>query len=421
MTDHRQPLTVMGQRAIERCDFLGCPPFSETQRGLFRPYLSDAYKATCKQVAQWMTEAGLTCRSDAMGNLIGRYEGQKLDQPALLIGSHLDSVINAGHYDGMLGVMMGIELVSHFSSQGKRLPFALEVIGFGDEEGSRFPASMLTSRVVAGSLHDLPLEVCDQEGRALHEVMKAYGLDPAQCRKAAYEPDKILAYLEAHIEQGPVLEDAGAPVGVVTAIAAQYRYRVTLRGVAGHAGTVPMRLRRDALTAASEMVLAVERLAREAGEGQVATIGYLHIEGGAGNVVPGDVSFSLDIRAGTTEKRDHLAQLIVQAVQEIAQNRLIDCVITQQNDLAATLCDKAMTEALAASVEHVTGETALRLVSGAGHDAMIMAALVPVGMVFLRCEAGVSHNPDERVISEDVSVAIGVMIDFIETLAVRNG
>lgn len=250
-----------GQRVVARCDGLGVAPFSEEKDQLFRPYLSDAYRATSAQIASWMQAAGMQTRVDAAGNLVGRYEGLTQAAPALLIGSHIDSVRDAGRYDGMLGVLLGVELVAHYAAQGRRFPFALEVIGFGDEEGSRFPVSMLTSRAVAGLLKGAPAGMQDAAGISLHAALAENGLALERMPEAARRREDILAYLEAHIEQGPALEAENRAVGVVTAIAAQYRFRVRILGVAGHAGTMPMALRQDALTAAAEAILVIEKLA----------------------------------------------------------------------------------------------------------------------------------------------------------------
>ncbi|MFT8551590.1 allantoate amidohydrolase [Acetobacter okinawensis] len=404
-------------RPVSRCDHLGVHPFSDTQDGLFRAYLSDAHRSTCQQVAQWMHAAGMTSRTDAAGNLIGRYEGQTPGAPALLIGSHLDTVRNAGRYDGTLGVMLGIEVVAHLAERGERLPFAIEVIGFGDEEGSRFPASMLTSRAVAGTLDTLPLDAVDASGSTLGDVLHHAGLDPARYREAAYTPEQVVAYLEAHIEQGPVLEAADMSVGVVTAIAAQYRFKVSMVGVAGHAGTMPMSLRKDALAAAAQALVEIERIGASGPADLVATVGQLHVGPGASNVVPGHVTFSLDIRAGTADVRDRAATKIRTALQDIADTRGVALRIELQNDLAPTPCDPELTARLATSVARITGQPAHRLVSGAGHDAMVMAALTPVCMLFLRCHKGISHNPAEAVRHDDAHTALLVMLDFIQALA----
>lgn len=252
-------MTAHGARAVERCLILADVPFSETPGSLFRFWLGPAYQRTFTQVGQWMEEAGLSIRMDAAGSLIGRYEGLTPGAPALMIGSHLDTVRNGGAFDGNLGVMLGIELVSALHEEGRRLPFAIEVMGFGDEEGSRFAAPMICSRAMAGLIDSVPDGMTDASGVSMAEAMKSYGLDSARLSEAARRPDELIAYIEPHIEQGPAIESADGAIGVVTAIAAQTRQRVTVIGQSDHAGTTPMTMRQDALTAAAEMILAVER------------------------------------------------------------------------------------------------------------------------------------------------------------------
>lgn len=404
-----------GKRAVQRCDFLAHPPFSDTPDGLFRSYLSPAYTATVKQVREWMEEAGMHCRIDAAGNLIGRYEGLTPNAPALLIGSHLDSVKNAGRYDGTLGVILGIEAVASFHAQQKRFPFAIEVIGFGDEEGSRFPVSMLTSRAVAGSLDTLP-DVQDAQGTSIQQALLESGLDPAHYLEASYKSSQVLAYFEAHIEQGPVLESKDYAVGLVTSIAAQYRFKVTMKGMAGHAGTLPMHLRQDALAAAAEAISCIEKIAQSGPDDLVATVGQMSVKPGAPNIVPGWVEFSIDVRAGTENVRNKAAETITQVLHEISQKRGVEMELALQHDLSATPCNPQLSNVLAASIQAVTGKPAYKLVSGAGHDAMIMAALTPVCMLFIRCEKGISHNPAEAVQDEDVETALRVMCDFIQNI-----
>lgn len=406
-----------GARAVARCDLLATPPYSLDEAGLFRPYLSAAHQATLTTVTGWMEQAGMAARQDAAGNIIGRYEGTTPDAPALLMGSHLDSVRNAGNYDGPLGVMLGLECVAHFAAKGQRFPFALEVIGFGDEEGSRFPVSMLTSRAVAGLLHDAPHDMVDAQGTLLSQALQQSGLSLQNFVRAARRPQDIVAYCEAHIEQGPVLEAEGKAVGVVTAIAAQYRFLVRITGFAGHAGTMPMSLRQDALAAAAEAILIIEQTAQQGEQGLVATVGSLTVAPGAPNVVPGDVCFTLDVRAGTEAVRNAAAEQIRKALVALAQRRAVTVDIVQQQDLASAPCDAALTQCLGAAVQGVTHEPARQLVSGAGHDAMVMAALAPMCMLFIRCEKGISHNPAEAVNPDDVETAFQVMVRFIENYA----
>ncbi|WP_342628911.1 allantoate amidohydrolase [Nguyenibacter vanlangensis] len=412
-----------GARAVSRCDLLGEVPYSDVPGQLFRPYLGGGHAATLDRIAAWMAEAGMRARIDPAGNIVGRYEGSMPDAPALLLGSHVDSVRDAGRYDGMLGVMLGIETVAHFAERGRRFPFALEVIGFGDEEGSRFPVSMLCSRAVAGALasqdmtQDMAQDMVDAQGTSLADALGGFGLDLARFGQAARRGADVLAYVEAHIEQGPVLEAADRPLGVVSAIAAQYRFQADVTGVAGHAGTMAMDLRRDALAAAAEMVLAIERIGGGGPPDLVATVGRLAVGPGVPNVVPGTVGFTIDVRAGTHAVRDGAARAIRAALAEIAARRQVTLDLAQQQDLSATPCDPALTGLLEEAVRQATGHAPHVLVSGAGHDAMAMARLAPVGMLFLRCAGGISHNPAEAVDEADADCALRALTDFVARFA----
>ncbi|WP_019084783.1 allantoate amidohydrolase [Komagataeibacter europaeus] len=403
-----------GARAVARCIELGRAPYSEMEGGLFRPYLGPSYRAACERLAQWMSDAGMTTRMDAAGNLIGRYEGLAPDAPVVLLGSHIDSVRDGGFFDGMLGVVLGIETVAHFARSGKRFPFALEVVGFGDEEGSRFPSGMLTSHAVAGVLETPDPAMRDwAETATLASALEGFGLDVGRMHTASRKGDPIVAYVEAHIEQGPALEAEGRALGVVSAIAAQHRYRVTLRGMAGHAGTVAMKLRRDALAGAAEIILAAERVGRAGTDGLVATVGSLDVMPGAANVVPGDVVFTIDVRAGTNATRDRAAREILDMARDVAARRGLEMDVALQQDLDATPCDPVLTDLMEQAVRDVTHAPAPVLVSGAGHDAMIMAHLAPVSMLFIRCAGGISHNPAESVTDADTDAALRAMITFI--------
>jgi len=410
-----------GARVVARCDHLGGGRFSDSTTGLYRPYLGPAHRAAIDTVAGWMTAAGMTTRIDAAANLIGRFEGRRPGLPCLMIGSHLDSVTDAGRYDGPLGVMLGIDCVATLAARpGERLPFAVEVIAFGDEEGSRFPASMLCSRAVAGTLDPAATAMTGRDGVTLAAALAGFGRSVERLGDAAYAAGAVVVYLEAHIEQGPVLEAEDRAIGVVTGIAAQKRYDVTLHGRAGHAGTTSMPLRRDALVAAAEVVLAVERIAAAAAKrdaGVVATVGRLTVAPGATNVIPGRVDFTVDVRAGSDGVRDEVAASILAAVDAVAAARGIGLSVVETQALPASPCDPALTELLAAAAAAVTQHPARRLVSGAGHDAMVMAALAPTAMLFVRCAGGVSHNPAESVDPADVAVALAAMLAFVDTLA----
>jgi allantoate deiminase len=379
--------------------------------GLYRAYLTPAYAAAQAAVAGWMREAGMSVRTDAAANLIGRYEGCAPDAPALLIGSHLDSVRDGGRYDGPLGIMLGIEAVDALRAAERRMPFAIEVIAFGDEEGSRFPAAMLTSRAVAGTLGPESLDVTDAQGLALADA----GVDVATYLTAARAPGSTLAYLEAHIEQGPVLEAEGLAVGTVTGIASQLRYQMQVDGIAGHAGTTTMALRRDALAGVAEMVLAVERIARDDASDLVATVGRIEAYPGAANVIVGKARFTLDIRAGDVARRDRAAGAILDRIADIAAARNLGIAIERIHDLPASPCDPMLMDLMDAAMAEA-GHPIRRLVSGAGHDAMVMAALCPTAMLFIRCRGGVSHNPAEHVEPVDADIGLRVMLGFIERM-----
>ncbi|NML09473.1 allantoate amidohydrolase [Sphingobium sp. AR-3-1] len=400
-----------GARAVARCDALGVPPYSDMAGGLYRGYLTPAYAHAQAALAGWMEEAGMAVRRDPAANLIGRYEGLDPAAPALLIGSHLDSVRDAGCYDGPLGIMLGVEAVAALHRAGRRLPFPIEVIAFGDEEGSRFPAAMLTSRAVAGTLVAEALDLNDGDGVALGDA----GVDIGAYLSAARAPETTLAYLEAHIEQGPVLEAQGLALGTVTGIAAQLRYQVTLRGMAGHAGTTSMPLRRDALAGAAEAMLAIEGLARDAASDLVATVGRIEALPGAANVIPGEVRFTIDVRSGDAARRDSAAEAMIDAITGIAGRRRLDVATTLVHDLPASPCDPQLTGLMDAAIVG-TGQPPFRLVSGAGHDAMVMAALCPTAMLFIRCKDGISHNPAEHVDPADADAALQAMLGFIDKL-----
>lgn len=445
-----------GARAVARCDELGVAPYSDLPDSLYRSYLTPAHRAALDRVEAWMVEAGMAVRIDPAANLIGRYDAVTPDAPALIIASHIDSVRDGGRYDGPLGVMLGIEAVA--ALLGRRLPFAIEVIAFGDEEGSRFPAAMLTSRAVAGTLDASALDMADAHGVSVADALAETGLDVTAYLTAARAPGTTLAYLEAHIEQGPLLEAEGLAVGTVTGIAAQLRYEVTVTGTAGHAGTTSMPLRRDALAGAAEMILAVERIARAAASDLVATVGRLEASPGAANVIPGSATFTLDVRAGTAARRDEAAADILEAIRDIAgigsshaarfsresRNprlqavpcvapgpplsrgngsvirgdvgiRNLDIAIDLIHDLPASPCDPALMDLLDAATT-AAGQPVRRLVSGAGHDAMVMAALCPTAMLFVRCRGGVSHNPAEHVDPADAEIALNIMSGFIARL-----
>lgn len=407
----------IGARAKARCDLLGAPPYSEVQGQLTRRFLTPAHNAALERLTLWMTSAGMTVRRDAAGSLVGRYEGETPNAPALMIGSHIDSVRNGGRYDGPLGIMLGIDVVEALRDAGRRLPFAIEVIAFGDEEGSRFSASMSCSRAIAGTLDpDAVLDMRDPDGVTLAQAFTAFGLDPQRIADARREPSEVLAFLEAHIEQGPVLEAEGLALGVVTAIAAQKRLVVRITGMAGHAGTTPMALRKDPGPAAAECILALERLCQAGTDNLVGTVGRLTALPGAFNVIPGAVEFSMDIRAETSPTRDAALEAVTAEIHAIAARRGLSASVTLMQTLDESPCDPGLTAMLEAAVGDL-GLPPRRLPSGAGHDAMVMAALCPTAMLFIRCEGGISHNPAESVTEADCALAAQAMLGFVDKLS----
>lgn len=425
-----------GMRAVARCDALGVAPYSDMEGGLFRAYLTPAYAAAQGALAGWMAEAGMSVRLDPAANLIGRYEGMIADAPALLIGSHLDSVKDAGRYDGPLGIMLGVEAVDALHRAGRRMPFPIEVIAFGDEEGSRFPAAMLTSRAVAGVLEAEALDVADGDGVTLEDALvsfrhasKGWHLSsspapgkgsetPAFAGVTAYGAARhapALAYVEAHIEQGPVLEAESLAVGTVTGIAAQLRLSAVVTGQGNHAGTTTMTLRRDALAGAAAMLVAIETIAQQDASDLVATVGRIAALPGAPNVIPGEARFTIDIRSGDQARRDRAAGEITAALEAIALARGLTLQINVIHDLPASPCAPDLMAMMDAAIADA-GQPPFRLVSGAGHDAMVMAALCPTAMLFIRCKDGVSHNPAEHVDPADAEIALQVMLGFIDRL-----
>jgi allantoate deiminase len=403
----------MGRRSIARCDILGSVPFSEDESRLSRPYLTASHRNALDRVKSWMGAAGMSVRLDPIGNLIGRYEADQPEAPVLLIGSHIDSVRDAGRYDGALGVMLGIECVEHLHRRGRRFPFAIEVIAFGDEEGSRFLASMLCSRALAHGVSESALALTDEDGLTLAEALIAFGLDPTTVDRAARRPGEVFAYVEVHIEQGPVLEAENLPIGVVTGIASQLRLKARFSGHAGHAGTTPMRLRRDALSAAAAAILAVERICNNGPPDLVGTVGRVVTSTGAFNVIVGDPEIGIDLRAGSRALRNGAAREIHEQLEAIARARGVKLEFSVVQDLPDCPCDPRLMGLLDQAAEAV-GVRPYRLMSGAGHDAMAVAGLAPVAMLFIRCEAGVSHNAAESVAVDDVDVAARALVAFVE-------
>jgi allantoate deiminase len=388
---------------------------SEDSRGLTRTYGSEAFCQARRCVQQWMEAAGLQTRIDAIGNVRGRLPGGQTSPQTLVIASHIDTVANAGRFDGPLGVLMGLDLLEHLAASQPPLPFALELIGFCDEEGVRFHTTYLGSQVVAGSFDNSTLQKKDARGLSLAQAIRAQGGDPGRLSAEAFPSRDWLAYFEIHIEQGPVLYQSNIPVALVSAIAGQSRLEVTFTGTAGHAGTVPMALRRDALCGAAEFILAAERYARDQGQDLVATVGKLHIPHAASNVIPGAVTCTLDLRSAD-EARLLAARHDLEVIcRRICRQRNMQAGWHLVQESPPVSCDPVLNDLLAAAIGQA-GYGLVRLVSGAGHDAVPIAQVAPATMLFVRCFEGISHNPLEEVAVEDIAAGLRVADNFIRQI-----
>ncbi len=408
---------ALAQQVMDWCDQLAA--ITAEPGKISRFYLTPEHQRGNELVAQWMQAAGMKTWVDAAGNLCGRYAAaaQQANAKTLLLASHLDSIPNAGAYDGILGVLLAIAAVQQLNEQQLRLPFAIEVVGFGDEEGTRFGSTLLGSRALAGTWEPHWWSLKDKDGYSLSEAFQHFNLAPANVAEAARNAEDILAYIEVHIEQGPVLEQQNLALGIVTAIAGARRFKVELTGYAGHAGTVPMAMRRDALAAAAEAVLLVESIAAQ--YAVVATVGQISCAPGAVNVIPGSASFSIDIRSGDDAQRDLALAAIQQQTDAAFSRRHITAHWQQIHNAPAVACADWLQQ-LQAQVLGAMQLPAYQLMSGAGHDAMAVADIADVAMYFVRCKGGVSHHPDESVTTFDVALALEALLRTITALAPAN-
>ena len=446
-----QLLTDLTAAVLKRCDRIAL--CTDVAGEITRLFCSPAMRMAHEEVTDWMTKAGLRTHVDSLGNLIGRYDQSSRRQSTrsmtseksrICIGSHLDSVRNAGRYDGVLGVMLGIAVVEAIEALGVEIDGAIDVIGFSEEEGVRYSLPYLGSMAIAGTFNPSLFERVDADGVTIRTALEAFGLNPDNYLDAKLTASEYVAYLEAHIEQGPVLEALQQSVGVVDSIVGQSRLWLSVQGMAGHAGTLPMRMRRDALTAASDCVLSIEDYAHNS-EGLVATVGGFHVLPNATNVVPGNVRFSIDVRHSNDNDRLLAVEEILSIIDEIATNRGVKIEVTDRSDFGAvpmnamlvedlTLCCRAALQAncdttsdgfhsnknheVPENSDHHVVQKPLAsdvyvLSSGAGHDAAVMASVIPSVMLFLHSPGGISHHPSESVRPQDVSIAIDAMFRFI--------
>ena len=392
--------------AIERCRLLA--QFTEETGAITRTFLSAPMHAVHECVGGWMEQAGLGVTVDHAGNIRGVYPALRAGAPRLIIGSHLDTVPHAGAFDGILGVVLGIALIERLDA--RRLPFAIEVVGFSEEEGVRFGVPFIGSRAFIGDIDDALLA-------RIAPAITDFGLDPTRIGEARAAND-ALGYLEFHIEQGPVLESLKYPLGVVQAIAGQSRYQAIFSGKAGHAGTTPMELRHDALAGAAEWIATVESIGKKTPD-LVATVGRLKIEPGAANVIAGTARASLDVRHAQDAVRKKAAEEMIASAKQLAARRGLTVEFEQRMDQPAVAMNPELTSMLEQAVGTV-GHPIHRMTSGAGHDAMVVATKVPAAMLFLRSPGGLSHHPDETVLVEDVEAALAVGLQFLEQWESRH-
>jgi allantoate deiminase len=416
-------ITALGQRAeamIEALAGITAEPGRMT-----RLFLTPEHKRAAELVGAWLRRAGMSVRMDAAGTMHGLLPAGRNGPGSakrLLIGSHLDTVIDGGKYDGTLGVVAGILAVEEIRARGVALPFDLEVLAFGDEEGVRFPKTLISSSAVAGSVDPSVLDLTDASGMTLRAALAQFGGDPDHLTAEAYQRPDVIGFLEVHIEQGPVLEQAGEPLGVVSAIASQGRYRVHVTGEAGHAGTVPMAIRHDALAGAAEIITMVEDVAMKGAKAAlVGTVGEIRVAPGAGNVIPGIAEFSLDVRASDDASRAKAVADIRARARQIGARRGLVVGMETLHEKPVAVCSPRLKRAIAGAIASLTGESPPEIMSGAGHDGQAMIHLTDIGMIFVRCRAGISHNPLEHVAVEDMGLAVMALVETVVGVAGEGG
>ncbi len=401
---------------MERLDQLA--EISETPGYLTRRCYSPEHRAVNDLAGKWMQEAGMVVWQDAVGNMMGRYEGKNPDAPAILLGSHLDTVIRAGKYDGGLGVLSAIDCVKSLNERGVRYENPIEVACFADEEGVRFQSTFLGSRGLAGTFDLDLLDRKDKDGITLAQAMTEFGLDTSRIAEAARRPSDFMCYLEVHIEQGPVLEAENLSTCAVTAIAGANRMTVRVTGAAGHAGTVPMGARQDALSAAAEAILAVETSATQFPDA-VGTVGQISALPGASNVISGQVEFSVDFRAADDAVRRQAVGELISDFEAIAERRGVAFAIDHSHEANGVVCASVLVDTIEQAMADLD-QPAFRLPSGAGHDAAALAHITDVGMIFVRCDRGISHSPDESITAEDAIAGANLLLRTVERLGTKN-
>ena len=402
----------LGQALIDRLD--EAARCSAPGAGVTRLFCSQEHRDILPLISRWMEQAGLAPQLDASGNLVGRCPKALAGEKTFIMGSHQDTVIEGGKYDGMLGVALPILALEALKREGVTLPFGIEVVAFGDEEGVRFPTTLVGSKALAGNVTPAQLAAQDAQGVTLAEALTAFGCQPDKIPAIARDPANTLGFLEIHIEQGPILEQRHHAVGIVTALTGIERHRVTLRGKAGHAGTTPMPMRHDALVGAAEMVLAVDSVLQRTDK-LVGVVGKLDVHPNAVNVIPAEVTFTVELRSPERNIRQRGREAVYTALEEVAVRRGLVLEIENTYSADATACADWMMASLEEACAQA-GQPTERLFSGAGHDGLAMQALTDIGMLFVRCKDGLSHHPDEAITAEDGEAATRVVMAFLQQL-----
>jgi len=392
---------------------------SEDDDGVTRTFGTPAFLQGSALVSSWFEQAGLSTRLDGIGNVRGRLVSANPEAKTFVIASHIDTVVNAGRFDGPLGVLLGLDLLESLVAQKAKLPFHIELIAFSDEEGVRFHTTYLGSKVVAGSFDLALLPRTDAAGISLAEAIQTMGGSPATLAQDAIAAEEWLGYFEVHIEQGPVLWEQNIPVALVTAIAGQQRVELTWRGMAGHAGTVPMDMRQDALAGAAEFVLAVEQFGLEHKAALVATVGKLDVRHAASNVIAGEVVCSLDLRSADATRLATAYEQLRERAEILAACRRLTLHWNLIQHTAPVTCDAGLNEQLTQAIADA-GYPVVKLVSGAGHDAVPVSFVAPATMLFVRCFKGISHNPLENAELPDIAAAVQVSERFLLNLTAAN-
>ena len=415
MTADHETMTL-GAQLLERLDEAAC--FSESGAGVTRLFCSQEHRQVLELIADWMRRAGLEPELDASGNLVGRCDKARAGARTLIMGSHQDTVVEGGKYDGMLGVALPLLALERLKKDGIELDYGVEVVAFGDEEGTRFQSTLIGSRALAGTFDPASLEARDADGVSVGEALRAFGGDPEQIPSLARDPDSVLGFVEVHIEQGPVLERRDHALGVVTSLTGIERHRLTVAGKAGHAGTTPMPGRRDALVGAAEMIAEVDRILN-ATEDFVGVVGKLEVRPNAVNVIPAEVVFTLELRSPHAGVRRRGREDILAACRQLAQARELSLTVETTYEAEAVACADWLIEALGDACQRCD-EPADLLFSGAGHDGLAMCDLTGIGMLFVRCTDGLSHHPDEAITAADGEAATRVLMQFLKDLTVKE-